>query len=57
MKPFILDYINTIENIKEKGYPSYRDLNGAAVALARLQQTYQLNVTNLARGQIKNIQS
>lgn len=33
-------------------WPDEEDLNGAAVALMRLQDTYKLDTAQLARGQI-----
>ncbi|XP_030369739.1 prolyl 4-hydroxylase subunit alpha-1 [Scaptodrosophila lebanonensis] len=37
-------------------FPSDEDLNGAAVALLRLQDTYQLETASVARGQLNGIQ-
>ncbi|EDW15488.2 uncharacterized protein Dmoj_GI24860 [Drosophila mojavensis] len=37
-------------------FPSDEDLNGAAVALLRLQDTYQLDTSSLARGKLNGIQ-
>lgn len=37
--------------------PTRDDLNGAALALVRLQDTYNLNMTDLARGQIFGYQT
>lgn len=37
-------------------FPSDEDLNGAAVALMRLQDTYQLDTASVARGELNGIQ-
>ncbi|KAH8313089.1 hypothetical protein KR067_000296 [Drosophila pandora] len=37
-------------------FPSDEDLNGAAVALLRLQDTYQLDTSSVARGKLNGIQ-
>ncbi|KAH8381795.1 hypothetical protein KR009_000228 [Drosophila setifemur] len=37
-------------------FPSEEDLNGAAVALLRLQDTYQLDTSSVARGKLNGIQ-
>ncbi|XP_022906186.2 prolyl 4-hydroxylase subunit alpha-1 [Onthophagus taurus] len=36
-------------------FPSDEDLNGAAVALTRLQDTYQLDTSSLARGELNGV--
>lgn len=36
-------------------FPDDEDLNGAAVALMRLQDTYQLETSSLARGEIQGV--
>ena len=36
-------------------WPSEEDLNGAAMALMRLQDTYKLNTEDLANGQLNGI--
>lgn len=41
---------------KNQKFPDANDLNGAAVALTRLQQTYKLNTSDLANGKIKETQ-
>lgn len=41
------DYLN---------FPSEEDLNGAAVALMRLQDTYNLETSSLARGELNGVQ-
>ncbi|CAG9772637.1 unnamed protein product [Ceutorhynchus assimilis] len=40
------------ENMK---FPTDEDLNGAAVALMRLQDTYQLDTSSLARGELNGV--
>lgn len=37
-------------------FPSDEDLTGAAVALLRLQDTYQLDTSSVARGKLNGIQ-
>lgn len=48
-----------IQNITEQRddlmFPDEEDLNGAAVALTRLQDTYQLDTSALARGEIQGV--
>lgn len=36
-------------------FPSDEDLNGAAVALTRLQDTYRLDTSSLARGELNGV--
>ena len=36
-------------------FPKTEDLHGAAIALVRLQDTYQLNVTELADGHFQGV--
>lgn len=42
-----------VSNASQDTFPSIDDLNGAADALLRLQDTYKLETSSLARGQIK----
>lgn len=37
-------------------FPSDEDLNGAAAALIRLQDTYDLDTASIARGELNGIQ-
>lgn len=37
-------------------FPSEEDLNGAAVALMRLQDTYKLETSSIARGELNGVQ-
>jgi prolyl 4-hydroxylase len=37
-------------------FPSDEDLNGAAVALMRLQDTYKLDTASVARGELNGVQ-
>lgn len=37
-------------------FPSEEDLNGAAVALMRLQDTYNLDTSSIARGELNGVQ-
>ncbi|KAI4458941.1 prolyl 4-hydroxylase alpha subunit [Holotrichia oblita] len=43
------------EHTTDLKFPSYEDLNGAAVALTRLQDTYQLDTSSLANGEINGV--
>ncbi|KAJ3641680.1 hypothetical protein Zmor_028164 [Zophobas morio] len=50
------DYMENITYIKENmKFPTDEDLNGAAVALTRLQDTYRLETSSLARGELNGI--
>lgn len=37
-------------------FPSDEDLNGAAIALIRLQDTYNLDTASVARGELNGVQ-
>lgn len=47
---------NVTDNRNLLKFPSDEDLNGAAVALMRLQDTYQLETASIARGELNGIQ-
>ncbi|CAG9863081.1 unnamed protein product [Phyllotreta striolata] len=50
------DYLNNITFFKEtRMFPNNEDLNGAAVALTRLQDTYKLDTSSLARGELNGV--
>ncbi|CAG9839196.1 unnamed protein product [Diabrotica balteata] len=50
------DYLTNISYFKESRlFPTDEDLNGAAVALTRLQDTYRLDTSSLARGELNGI--
>ncbi|KAG5881337.1 hypothetical protein JTB14_020587 [Gonioctena quinquepunctata] len=50
------DYLANITYFKETmKFPTEEDLNGAAVALTRLQDTYRLDTSSLARGELNGI--
>ncbi|XP_074029071.1 prolyl 4-hydroxylase subunit alpha-1 isoform X1 [Leptinotarsa decemlineata] len=50
------DYLMNITYFKETmKFPTDEDLNGAAVALTRLQDTYRLDTSSLARGELNGI--
>lgn len=54
----VSEYIKKIKTLKnEYSFPTVDDQNGAAIALLRLQKTYNLNATDLADGKIKDLQS
>ncbi|GLV45494.1 prolyl-4-hydroxylase-alpha EFB [Carabus blaptoides fortunei] len=51
------DFIANISSYREVlKFPTDEDLNGAAVALTRLQDTYKLDTASLARGELNGIQ-
>lgn len=52
------DYLDDIKSFVEYSpMPGDVDLRGAALGLARLQETYKLNTTDLINGKIRNYQS
>lgn len=55
------EWFNVLTDIRERRsvlhMPQEMDLQGAAMALIRLKQTYHLNVTELARGNLQGIMS
>ena len=49
--------LNQVSNLRESSVvPSEEDLHGAAIALVRLQDTYLLNVTDLADGHFNGVE-
>ena len=51
------DVLNQVSNLRESSVvPKEDDLHGAAVALVRLQDTYLLNVTDLAEGHFYGVE-
>lgn len=53
----VSDFIDNITSYREQlKFPSDEDLNGAAVALTRLQDTYRLDTSSLARGELNGVQ-
>ncbi|XP_065371276.1 prolyl 4-hydroxylase subunit alpha-1 [Calliphora vicina] len=51
------DFLTNITNFRNiLKFPSDEDLNGAAVALMRLQDTYNLETSSLAKGELNGIQ-
>lgn len=51
------DFIANITLFRDElKFPTDEDLNGAAVALTRLQDTYKLDTSSLARGELNGIQ-
>lgn len=51
------EFLNNITNYRHvMKFPSDEDLNGAAVALMRLQDTYKLDTSSVARGMLNGIQ-
>uniref|UniRef100_A0A1A9ZZL2 Uncharacterized protein n=1 Tax=Glossina pallidipes TaxID=7398 RepID=A0A1A9ZZL2_GLOPL len=52
-----IDFLDNITNYRNVlKFPSDEDLNGAAVALMRLQDTYNLDTSSVARGELNGIQ-
>lgn len=50
------DFMENVTYVKETmKFPTDEDLNGAAVALTRLQDTYRLDTSELARGELNGI--
>ncbi|XP_050664942.1 prolyl 4-hydroxylase subunit alpha-1-like [Leptidea sinapis] len=51
-----IEYINNVTlRDHDVMYPTQEDLTGAAIALSRLQQTYQLETDDLAEGKLKGV--
>lgn len=54
---FFLEFLKNITNYRNVlKFPSDEDLNGAAVALMRLQDTYNLDTSSLAKGFLNGVQ-
>lgn len=52
----ILESLENLSHYRDTlKFPSDEDLNGAAVALTRLQDTYRLDTTSLASGKINGV--
>lgn len=54
---FFLPEVAATIDIKRQQLPDYEDLNGAAAALLRLQDTYQLDASEIARGELGGVKS
>lgn len=52
-KTFVANITNSRSDLK---FPTDEDLNGAAVALMRLQDTYKLETAQVARGVLNGVQ-
>ena len=51
-----LEFITNIAELRERmKFPSDEDLSGAAIALTRLQDTYRLDTSSLARGELNGV--
>ncbi|XP_058444730.1 prolyl 4-hydroxylase subunit alpha-1-like [Malaya genurostris] len=51
------DFLENVTNYRDVlKFPSDEDLNGAAVALMRLQDTYNLDTASVARGELNGVQ-
>lgn len=54
-----IEFVENITNYRSENllkFPTDEDLNGAAVALMRLQDTYQLDTSSVARGELNGVQ-
>ena len=49
------DYLTNISSNGRSRFPTEEDLNGAAVGLIRLQDTYRLDTKDLANGIVKDV--
>lgn len=47
--------MDNVTNSEELKFPTEEDLNGAAVALTRLQDTYDLDTESLAEGKLNGV--
>ena len=54
--PVFIELYNKIEEMREN-LPTYEDLSGSVSALLRLQDTYKLETTELARGNVGGVAS
>lgn len=52
--PAFIENVTNYRNVLK--FPTDEDLNGAAVALTRLQDTYNLETSSLARGELNGVQ-
>ncbi|KAK6626774.1 hypothetical protein RUM44_009251 [Polyplax serrata] len=53
------EFVDNITNYRSENllkFPTDEDLNGAAVALMRLQDTYKLDTSSVARGELNGVQ-
>lgn len=54
IKTAFLENVTLHRNIMK--FPSDEDLTGAAIALIRLQKTYNLDTASIARGELNGVQ-
>ena len=56
LKYFIIisDFMRTVSS-KTDSFPTFEDLDGAATALLRLQDTYKLSTAKIAKGEIQGV--
>lgn len=55
----VSEFVDNITNYRSENllkFPTDEDLNGAAVALMRLQDTYKLDTSSVARGELNGVQ-
>lgn len=54
---FLVEFLENVTNHRNiLKFPSDEDLNGAVVALLRLQDTYNLETAKIARGELNGVQ-
>jgi len=52
----LVDNVTMYRTTNMLKFPTDEDLNGAAVALMRLQDTYKLDTSSVARGELNGVQ-
>lgn len=53
---FLLDYLENLETLKQNlSFPTQNDMVGSTLALVRLQETYQLDVSQVASGILNGV--
>lgn len=57
LKDNITNEVAATIDVKRQQLPDYEDLNGAAAALLRLQDTYQLDASEIAKGELGGVKS
>lgn len=53
---FVVDYLENVTHHRQiLKFPTSHDLSGAAEALTRLQEMYNLNVSHIANGELNGV--
>lgn len=53
---FLIDFLENVTHYREVlKFPTSNDLSGAAEALTRLQEMYNLNVSHIANGELNGV--